>query len=243
MTTTIVLIMFVVGALILYIGRPKVSEVPDQSVFKAGMISAIALFGIAWLTATFIAAHEDYIISTIGSWVTDWTSPMPSGFAGCYDDGGYVHENQCFVYHGPDTAYTGREICLASRGWDPTLDIVDITNPAATVRLDSFAYQTQGSTFAHQAWFTEDHRYIVLNDEFDESDNGHNTRTWIFDAVDLYSALQKVTDMKPVVVNPHVTFEQLAKEIVEAKDDDYRRTALREGHPKGQPRGQAGAGG
>jgi anaerobic C4-dicarboxylate transporter DcuA/anaerobic C4-dicarboxylate transporter DcuB len=72
MTTTIVLIMFVVGSLILYIGRPKVSEVPDQSVFKAGMISAIALFGIAWLTATFIAAHEDYIISTIGSWVTDW---------------------------------------------------------------------------------------------------------------------------------------------------------------------------
>ena len=46
MTTTIVLIMFVVGALILYIGRPKVSEVPNQSVFKAGMISAIALFGI-----------------------------------------------------------------------------------------------------------------------------------------------------------------------------------------------------
>jgi anaerobic C4-dicarboxylate transporter DcuB len=72
MTTTIVLIMFVVGSLILYVGRPKVSEVPDQSVFKAGMISAIALFGIAWLTATFIAAHEAYIIDTIGSWVTNW---------------------------------------------------------------------------------------------------------------------------------------------------------------------------
>ena len=116
---------------------------------------------------------------------SDWTSPPPSGFAGCYDDGGYVHENQCFVYHGPDTAYTGHEICLASRGWNPTLDIVDITNPAAPVVLDSFAYQTVGSTFAHQAWFTEDHRYILLNDEFDENDNGHNTRTWIFDAADL----------------------------------------------------------
>jgi type I restriction enzyme R subunit len=50
----------------------------------------------------------------------------------------------------------------------------------------------------------------------------------IFDAVDLYSALQKVTDMKPVVVNPHVTFEQLAKEIIETKDDEYRRVALDE---------------
>ena len=72
MTSTIVLVMFVVGVIILFLGRPDVQTVPDQSVFKAGMISAIALFGIAWLTATFIDAHEEYIISTIGEWVTNW---------------------------------------------------------------------------------------------------------------------------------------------------------------------------
>ncbi|HEU5000750.1 MAG TPA: anaerobic C4-dicarboxylate transporter family protein [Lapillicoccus sp.] len=72
MTTTIVLVMFVVGTIILFVGRPDVKSVPDQTVFKAGMISAIALFGIAWLTATFIAAHEDFIIDTVGAWVTDW---------------------------------------------------------------------------------------------------------------------------------------------------------------------------
>lgn len=120
---------------------------------------------------------------------SDWTDPAPSPFLGCYNDDaqspGYVHENQCFVYHGPDTAYTGHEICLASRGSASNLDIVDITNPAAPVRIDSFHYQTAGSTYSHQAWFTEDHRYILLNDEFDESDNGHGTRTWIFDAADL----------------------------------------------------------
>jgi type I restriction enzyme R subunit len=44
----------------------------------------------------------------------------------------------------------------------------------------------------------------------------------IFDAVDLYSGLKDVTDMKPVVVNPFVTFEQLMKEIVEGKEDEYR---------------------
>lgn len=71
MTTTIVMVMFTVGVVILFLGRPPVAEVPDQSVFKAGMISAIALFGIAWLTATFIAAHEQQIIDTIGGWVTD----------------------------------------------------------------------------------------------------------------------------------------------------------------------------
>ncbi|EWT02671.1 C4-dicarboxylate ABC transporter [Intrasporangium oryzae NRRL B-24470] len=72
MTTTIVLVMFVVGTLILFVGRPDVKTVPDMSVFKAGMVSAIALFGIAWLTATFISAHEEYIVSTVGAWVTDW---------------------------------------------------------------------------------------------------------------------------------------------------------------------------
>jgi len=72
MTATIILVMFVTGAVILAVGRPKVATVPDQSVFKAGMISAIALFGIAWLTATFIAAHEEYIVDTVGAWVTDW---------------------------------------------------------------------------------------------------------------------------------------------------------------------------
>ena len=72
MTTTIVMVMFVVGVAIMLIGRPDVKLVPDQSVFKAGMISAIALFGIAWLTATFIAAHETYIVDTVGGWVTNW---------------------------------------------------------------------------------------------------------------------------------------------------------------------------
>ena len=50
----------------------------------------------------------------------------------------------------------------------------------------------------------------------------------IFDAVDLYSALKDVTDMKPVVVNPLVTFEQLAKEIVEATEEEQRRASLDE---------------
>ncbi len=69
MTTTIQLVMFTVAVLILIVGKPDVSEVPGASVFKAGMVSAIALFGIAWLTATFIAAHEEFIVTTIGGWV------------------------------------------------------------------------------------------------------------------------------------------------------------------------------
>jgi type I restriction enzyme R subunit len=50
----------------------------------------------------------------------------------------------------------------------------------------------------------------------------------IFDAVDLYTALKDVTDMKPVVVDPFVTFEQLVKEIIEGKEDEDRRASIDE---------------
>jgi type I restriction enzyme R subunit len=50
----------------------------------------------------------------------------------------------------------------------------------------------------------------------------------IFDAVDLYAALKDVTDMKPVVVNPFVTFTKLVEEVVDGKEEEYRRASLDE---------------
>lgn len=69
MTPIIEMIMFVVGTLILLVSKPPVADVPTMSVFKAGMVSAIALFGLAWLTDTFISAHLDLITDTVGDWV------------------------------------------------------------------------------------------------------------------------------------------------------------------------------
>lgn len=72
MTSTIVLVMFTVGVVILFLGKPDVKSIPGMSVFQAGMVSAIALFGIAWMTATFINAHEEVIVDTVGGWVNDY---------------------------------------------------------------------------------------------------------------------------------------------------------------------------
>lgn len=118
-----------------------------------------------------------------GMHIVNLANPASPQFVACYNDGGYIHENQCFVYHGPDTAYTGHEICLAARGSAHNLDIVDVTNHALPVRLDSLHYNSVG--YSHQAWFTEDHRYILLNDELDEQNSGTPTRTFVFDALDL----------------------------------------------------------
>ncbi|MDB5599077.1 MAG: type restriction enzyme res subunit [Xanthobacteraceae bacterium] len=49
----------------------------------------------------------------------------------------------------------------------------------------------------------------------------------IFDAVDLYPHLQDLTEMKPVVVNPSITFEQLVKELV-TSDQEAHREIIRE---------------
>ena len=46
----------------------------------------------------------------------------------------------------------------------------------------------------------------------------------IFDAVDLYPHLQNLTDMKPVVVNPSISFDQLVKELIAADKDAHRET-------------------
>jgi choice-of-anchor B domain-containing protein len=39
--------------------------------------------------------------------------------------------------------------------------------------------------FVHQGWLTEDHRFFLLGDEFDEPNFGVPTRTHIFDLSDL----------------------------------------------------------
>jgi type I restriction enzyme R subunit len=46
----------------------------------------------------------------------------------------------------------------------------------------------------------------------------------IFDAVDLYAHLQNLTSMKPVVVNPSISFEQLVMELAEATTEPQRDT-------------------
>ncbi|QIK64500.1 anaerobic C4-dicarboxylate transporter [Leucobacter viscericola] len=69
MTPIIEIVMFVAGTLILLVSRPKVSEIPTMTVFKAGMVSAIALFGLAWLTDTFLGAHTEFIADSVGGLV------------------------------------------------------------------------------------------------------------------------------------------------------------------------------
>ncbi len=119
-----------------------------------------------------------------GLYMVDVNTPTTPTFAGCFSADGYTHDTQCVIYNGPDSQHAGQEICFASN--EDTLTIVDVTNKSTPVQLSRVDYTQPGdSHYAHQGWLTEDHSYFVFDDEFDETGQGHNTRTYVWDVSDL----------------------------------------------------------
>ncbi|MCL4266379.1 MAG: choice-of-anchor B family protein [Anaerolineae bacterium] len=108
-------------------------------------------------------------------------NPLSPSNAGCFSADGYTHDAQCVIYNGPDTQHQGKEICFNSN--EDTLTIVDVTNKAAPAQISRTGYA--GSGYTHQGWLTEDQVHFLLDDELDESNFGHNTRTYVWNLTDL----------------------------------------------------------
>ncbi|MEM1043331.1 MAG: choice-of-anchor B family protein [Bacteroidota bacterium] len=117
--------------------------------------------------------------------IVDVRDPVNPTFAGCYDRPRFdaFHDAHCITYDGPDTEYAGRELCFGSAGTDGVIEIVDVTDKANPQSLSSAPYPN--AAYTHQGWLTEDSRYFLMNDEFDEGTFGFNTRTLVFDVSDL----------------------------------------------------------
>jgi len=107
--------------------------------------------------------------------------PKAPAFAGCLSADGYTHDGQCVRYHGPDTRYQGREVCFNSN--EDTLTLFDVTTKTSPVQLARKGYA--GSGYVHQGWLTENQRYFLLDDETDETSDGHNSYTYVWDVADL----------------------------------------------------------
>lgn len=125
--------------------------------------------------------------------------PLAPGFAGCFSTDGYTHDAQCITYDGPDTDFSGREICFAAN--EDTVTIVDVENKASPVMLSRTGYA--GSSYTHQGWLTEDRRYLLVDDELDEQDFGHNTRTYVWDVQDLTAPVLAFAYTGPVAAIDH----------------------------------------
>ena len=92
-----------------------------------------------------------------------------------------THDVQCVTYAGPDADYTGRELCFSSDEQTIAVaDFTDLANPAQIVRMTY-----DGVGYTHQGWLTEDHRYFIVNDEFDEFTLSIKTRSYVWDMLDI----------------------------------------------------------
>ncbi len=107
--------------------------------------------------------------------------PLNPVFEGGYSQDDYSHDAQVLTYNGPDTEHVGKEILIGSN--ENEVVVVDITSKSNPIAIGASSYTQVGYT--HQGWFTEDERYFIVGDELDESDFGFNTRTLVFDMLDL----------------------------------------------------------
>ena len=130
--------------------------------------------------------------STRGFHAVDISDPTTPTFAGCFSDAaqdaapviepGYTHDAQCVIYAGPDSDYTGRELCFASN--EDVVAVFDVTDKDDVELVSQVAYPNDAYT--HQGWLTEDQRWFLANDELDEQRGLVSAqRTLVFDMEDL----------------------------------------------------------
>jgi anaerobic C4-dicarboxylate transporter DcuB len=75
MTTVVQMVMLAFGAFILFATKVKAADVANASVFKAGMIAVVSIFGIAWMSDTFVTSNQVLLIGKIKAMVqvAPWT--------------------------------------------------------------------------------------------------------------------------------------------------------------------------
>ncbi|MCB0779731.1 MAG: choice-of-anchor B family protein [Flavobacteriales bacterium] len=155
------------------------------------------LFGNAHNIAIDEVAGMAYVVGSNqcsgGLYMFDVSIPTSPQLAGCYALDGYIHDAQCVTYSGPDADHQGKRICFNSHSGNPDKkSIVDVTDPTDPERLAVVNWPN--ARIGHQGWLTEDQRFFLMGDEGDEVSFGFNTRTLVFDVLDLDA---------PVLVGSH----------------------------------------
>jgi choice-of-anchor B domain-containing protein len=156
-------------------------QVFDLAQIDAGMVTLVntVTAGGAAQTHTMIINEETGYLyrmggSSNGIRIYSLANPVAPALVAEWQ-GRYVHDG--FVTSYPSGPYAGKEIFFAcgglNNGFAQTgVTILDVTDKAAIVELSHFQYPN--AAFCHQAWITEDRKYIYINDEIDEQNFGLN---------------------------------------------------------------------
>lgn len=145
--------------------------------------------------------------------ISDPANPLALGN---YNSDGVTHDAQVITYNGPDTDYTGKEVLIGSNA--NKIVILDVTDKSNIKKISQISYSQIGYT--HQGWFTEDQRFFILGDEYDEVNHGMNTRTLAFDFSDLDNPTLSSTYFGPSSAIDHNGY---------VKGDEYYMASYRAG--------------
>lgn len=185
-------------------GDPVVFE-PDtvyDEIFSAHNVVADTASGFVYV----VGSNSGGETCGGGLHMVDVRTPQRPTFVGCYHDGesasgrGYTHDAQCVVYHGPDEAYQGRQICFNSN--ETELNIADVTDKSNPVTVSRASYPNVA--YAHQGWLDDEHRYFYMNDEGDEvAGLVDRTRTLVWDVAELDDPVLVTEYFGPVAASDH----------------------------------------
>lgn len=75
MATVVQFVMLSYGAFILFLSGAKAADIARSTVFTAGMIAVVSIFGIAWMSDTFVSANKVMLVGKIKTMVefAPWT--------------------------------------------------------------------------------------------------------------------------------------------------------------------------
>ena len=117
-----------------------------------------------------------------GLHIVDVSDPANPVLAGSWEES-YVHDAQVVNYTGPDPDHNGKELAFLFSGFSG-FHIVDVEDKADCQTISTLAGPEW--IYPHQGWLTEDQRFVLMNDEMDESAGiAPQTRTWILNVQDL----------------------------------------------------------
>lgn len=72
MTVIIQMMMLLISALILWICKPKASEVSNSQVFRAGIVALVSVYGVAWMADTYFANNMAFLKQVLGTVVVSY---------------------------------------------------------------------------------------------------------------------------------------------------------------------------
>ncbi|KAJ9463697.1 hypothetical protein DIPPA_27655 [Diplonema papillatum] len=120
-----------------------------------------------------------------GPHIVDIREPANPRFVAGWDTDGYTHDAECVVYHGPDSRYSGKELCFNYN--EDSLTIVDVSDKENIFMVSRTEYNN--NFYCHQGWLTEDHSMLIMDDELDETyastDANKKTRSLVWDVKNL----------------------------------------------------------